>query len=70
MTTLATGERWLTLPQAAERLEADYGLIVSTEYLKKLVYRDGAPSALNFGKRQVRLSTFLPWLEQRGIIER
>ena len=66
-----TVERWYTLKEASEKLREDYGLLVSWHTLRKLVdARDPAPSALNFGKRQVRLSELLPWLERKGIIER
>lgn len=66
---IETRERWLTLKQATAQLEEEYGFLTSWRYLEKLVSQ-GAPSALNFGKRQVRMSELIPWLQEKRIIER
>lgn len=71
MSTVELPERWYTLKEASEKLREDYGLLVSWHTLRKLVDgSDPAPSALNFGKRQVRMTELIPWLKQKGIIER
>lgn len=62
-------ERWLTLREAAAALDDEHGIKTTWRSLEKLVGQ-GAPSAKNFGKRQVRLSELLEWLREEGIIER
>ena len=69
MSTITT-ERWLTLKEAAERLDEDYGLRTTWRYLEKLVREPDFPSALNFGKRQVKISELYDWLLRKGIVER
>lgn len=63
-------ERWLTLKQAAQKLEDEYGFITTWRNLEKLVREPDFPSALNFGKRQVKLSELVDWLRKKGYVER
>lgn len=68
---LPTIERWLTFKEAAQMLSDDYGIRTTAGTLEKLANAGrGMPSKLNFGRRQVKLSQILPWLRDRGYIER
>lgn len=69
---IETRERWLTLKEAAARLDEEYGVRTTWRSLEKLVHdkHRPMPSAKNFGKRQVRMSEIVPWLEEQGIIHR
>lgn len=70
-TPAPTPERWLTFEEAAEALRDQYGLHTTAGNLAKLADAGrGMPSRLNFGKRQVKLSVIIPWLRERGYIEK
>ena len=65
-------ERWLTFKEASAKLHDEYGIRVHYGTLERLARygaRGGMPSAMNFGKRQVKLSEIVPWLRDHGHID-